>query len=106
MSKRYNKRKQRDTRGRQPSQVAQWEQTEPTVAEPDPSLFIQAYEADIVRGPQAWSASSSLEVGDLADSKNTGLLRWNPSSLTPADAEHDESVWVDRYAGQEISLPR
>ena len=106
MLKRSSKRKQRDARARHPSQVAQWDQPETTVTEPDPSLFIQAYEADIVRGPQAWSSASSLEVGGVTDPRSTGLLRWNPLGLTSdINAEGDEGVWVDRYARHELPPP-
>ena len=102
MSKRYNKRKQRDFRGRNQAQAANWERAEPDITEPDPSLFIQAYEADIVRGPQAWAAAPSLEVISAVDSKTTALIRWQPSG-TASNGDEAEGVWVDRYAGYEIS---
>ncbi|KDQ52528.1 hypothetical protein JAAARDRAFT_702311 [Jaapia argillacea MUCL 33604] len=43
--------------------------------DPDPSLYIQAYEADLVRGPSASSAARSLEVSEgwIGD----GLIRWD-----------------------------
>jgi hypothetical protein len=89
-------------------------------ADPDPRLFIQAYEADVIRGPQAQVAAGSLEamrtegrihgpewkVGDA-------LIRWGGESGTKRpsggvnilDAEDNQWVedeendlWLDRYA--------
>jgi hypothetical protein len=87
---------------------------------PDPALFIQAHEADIVRGPQAKQAADSLE-GPLAkqtssrypneQSKPGGLIQWNPPGPHPAPFPSDtddgfgptaqenpakHAVWVDR----------
>ena len=87
--------------------------------EPDPSLFIQAYEADLVRGPSAKSAARSLEVtkGKSAQVVGDALIQWKadgrPRDNSPSaedhasigsharndDSLHDEGgVWVDRYA--------
>ncbi|KAJ7641526.1 hypothetical protein FB45DRAFT_358980 [Roridomyces roridus] len=73
---------------------------------PDPALFIQAHEADIIRGPQAKKAAESLETSGNA------LIQWNPRNLHepaafPSDEDDDfapppqtvaqSSFWVDRY---------
>ena len=89
----------------------------------DTALFVQAYEADLVRGAQAAAAAKSLEVraagndgkqGHVGD----GLILWNPraeqlmpeqsleelvtlrqspdSALSSRSRGH--GVWVDRYA--------
>ncbi|KAJ7915665.1 hypothetical protein B0H13DRAFT_1475119, partial [Mycena leptocephala] len=92
-------------------------------------LFIQAYEADIIRGPQAKQAADSLDVaqhlsirGDRA--RPSGLIQWNPPNLHtapafPSDADDDfassspdttvnNPVWVDRYDARLLleSLPK
>ncbi|KAJ7226891.1 hypothetical protein GGX14DRAFT_627415 [Mycena pura] len=90
---------------------------------PDPTLFIQAYEADIRRGPQAKQAASSLEIANQMPNRGSsaGLIQWNPlnSHSPPAfpsdiDAEgasasksHPRAVWVDRYDARLLldSLP-
>ncbi|KAJ6558175.1 hypothetical protein B0H19DRAFT_1150228 [Mycena capillaripes] len=96
---------------------------------PDPALFIQAYEADILRGPQAKQAADSLDIaqhlshrGDRA--KPSGLIQWNPSNLRtapafPSDADDNfvssspnrtvnDAIWVDRYDARLLleSLPK
>ncbi|RPD54551.1 hypothetical protein L226DRAFT_539304 [Lentinus tigrinus ALCF2SS1-7] len=52
--------------------------------QPDPSLFIQAHEADLVHGPQAAIAARSLEVlrsdvvkGPPEDIVGDGLIQWS-----------------------------
>ncbi|CCL98879.1 uncharacterized protein FIBRA_00886 [Fibroporia radiculosa] len=63
---------------------------------PDPALFIQAYEADVVRGPQAEPAAASLEVeqynegGKVRFRVGDGLIKWkgaggshSPDGLEP-----------------------
>ncbi|KAJ7747643.1 hypothetical protein DFH07DRAFT_575957 [Mycena maculata] len=86
----------------------------PNDAEPslDPALFIQAHEADILRGSQAKKAAESLEVSNRT--AGSGLIQWNPqnshtSRAFPSDLDRDDgfaasvpqaaesSVWVDRY---------
>lgn len=87
-----------------------------------PSLYIQAHEADLVRGPQAIAAARSLEVVRRVEGGRTvmaigdGLIQWN-LGITPADEsfaeDHfqlgsapkptenitkEEGIWVDRYA--------
>ncbi|PBK77313.1 hypothetical protein ARMSODRAFT_1079342 [Armillaria solidipes] len=58
-------------------------------------LFIQAYEADIIRGPRAKSAAKSLQV-DIGGSHSIGdgLIRLGELGN---DADASERVWVDRY---------
>ncbi|KAH9942805.1 hypothetical protein B0H21DRAFT_793233, partial [Amylocystis lapponica] len=99
----------------QPSQQADHERLPP-----DSSLFIQAYEADLIRGPQAArsleivhdNARRLVEVGD-------SLIRWTGSVCGPGASDDDEEdiiqlgrkvaegsskrakddseLWVDRY---------
>ncbi|KAI0919503.1 hypothetical protein AcV5_001555 [Taiwanofungus camphoratus] len=85
---------------------------------PDPALFIQAHEADLIRGPQALLAAQSLEAACI-DEKGVcvgdGLIRWKENTREVSDFiedEHvqlgqpqskplledkEENVWVDRY---------
>ncbi|TFK67312.1 hypothetical protein BDN72DRAFT_843245 [Pluteus cervinus] len=78
----------------------------------DYSLYIQAYEADIARGPQAQALAESLEANPLSfedeegstgvDTRKFGsaLLRWEPGgSELDGLEENDEGkvVLVDRY---------
>ncbi|KAJ7302329.1 hypothetical protein DFH08DRAFT_1089805 [Mycena albidolilacea] len=85
----------------------------------DPALFIQAYEADIIRGPQAKQAADSLDfiqhLSNRGDrTRPSALIQWNPPDLYaaaafPSDADDDftfsstpdksvnNTVWVDRY---------
>jgi hypothetical protein len=85
----------------------------------DPALFIQAHEAEVIRGPQARIAAASLEVGISESSRLTvgdGLIKWggerpNATKMrVPVNVAFDgedsddewkdesEAVWVDRYA--------
>ncbi|KAF8151765.1 hypothetical protein B0H34DRAFT_728932 [Crassisporium funariophilum] len=90
---------------------------------PDPlqALYIQAYEADVIRGPRAKAAAESLEVYEytLDESRRciikpmvgSALIRWggettNTSRVSVQDddddlpqAKHDSKspIWVDRY---------
>lgn len=77
-------------------------------SEPDPTLFIVAHEADVIRGPHAESAAAALEVreddGTDRSGVGSGLIRWDLVSLKSVDEEGKESageeadtVWVDRY---------
>lgn len=56
-------------------------------------LFIQAHEAEVVRGQQAIDAARSLESGDA-------LVRWTSSGTTTFRAEDEvddeQDIWVDR----------
>ena len=85
--------------------------------EVDPSLFIQAHEADIISGPQALQTARSLEVKTLpSGSRRVGdaLIRWDPvgSEEVGGDGQvlqrgDDDGVWVDRYGSpQDVSLWR
>jgi hypothetical protein len=97
----------------------------------DPALFIQAHEAEVIRGPQAHIAASSLEV-NISESGSSsqsivgeGLIRWRDAGpnavrrlrvIAGFDGEDDEedddgqfqderpAVWVDRYAPSENSI--
>ncbi|KAG9225440.1 hypothetical protein CCMSSC00406_0002943 [Pleurotus cornucopiae] len=87
-----------------------------TVHEPDPALFIQAYEADLIHGSQARIAAAALEVTDAG--AGSGLIRWGedaakrkPRGTTGSLNISDDayflsgstdtlpSVWVDRVVG-------
>lgn len=92
----------------------------------DQSLFIQAYEADIIRGPRASEAAESLEAftyGAAADHPvqvrkiGDALIQWggnqlgkpsafpgdedefisNSSQATKSQDDEQNVVWVDRY---------
>ncbi|KAJ6516765.1 hypothetical protein C8R47DRAFT_1088276 [Mycena vitilis] len=95
---------------------------------PDAALFIQAYEADIVRGLQAKQAAESLDVTHHLSHRGerSALIQWNPPNLQtapafPSDVDDgfassspdtatmvNNSVWVDRYDARLLldSLPR
>lgn len=69
----------------------------------DYSLFIQAHEADLVRGPQAHAAARSLEV-ERQEGRvvwvGDGLIKWETAGRNEDNAEStssQEGVWVDRY---------
>lgn len=68
------------------------------------SLYIQAYEADVVRGSQALAAADSLEVERDLSGKvirvGSGLIKWGPNSSTTGndDGDGQGEIWVDRYA--------
>ena len=94
--------------------------------QPDSTLFTQAHEADISRGPQAHALALSLEVSSYEDNgklrvkAGDGLIRWQGAahqrnSEFEGDEEEvvslgrththekphnedDEAIWVDRYA--------
>ena len=89
MSRRPQKRKQRERDNHPRSFTNIVQDAEPH--EPDPALYIQAYEADIVRGPAAWESAPRLEVGKVG--LGTALIR-----LDAGSREGEEDVWVDRYA--------
>jgi len=89
-----------------------------------PALFIQAYEADVIRGPRSKLAAISLEISDPDDDvflahagassrrAGDGLIRWTgihsaaPPTTFASDTEEPEpianpskgdAIWVDRY---------
>ena len=91
--------------------------------QPDTALFVQAYEADLVRGAQAAAAAKSLEVRAAGKDgrqgyAGDGLILWNPraeqsvpelsseelvtmgrpSDDALSDRSRGHGVWVDRYA--------
>ncbi|KAH9045977.1 hypothetical protein EDB84DRAFT_1587066 [Lactarius hengduanensis] len=88
----HRKRKHRQ---RSDTHNSQYDQSEgPSLARPDPALFIVAHEADIIRGPQAARTADSLEVFTNVDGNGgsrigEGLLKWE-------GREHGD-MWVDRY---------
>jgi hypothetical protein len=92
----HRKRKHRQ---RSDTYSSQYDQSEgPSLAHPDPTLFIVAHEADIIRGPQAARTADSLEVFTNVDGKGglrigDGLLKWEGKTR----GEHGD-MWVDRYA--------
>lgn len=91
----HRKRKHRQ---RSDTYSSQYDQSEgPSLAHPDPTLFIVAHEADIIRGPQAARTADSLEVFTNVDGKGglrigDGLLKWEGKTR----GEHGD-MWVDRY---------
>ena len=68
----------------------------PQYTQPDPTLYILAHEAEIIRGPHVNALASSLE-GSYAELGSEGiktrLVAWNPSSNRD---EGSKTVWVDR----------
>lgn len=95
------KRKQREYQSHSNHQPESWSHKR---REPDPALFVQAHEADIVRGPQAWSAASALDVKNAGSThgKSGGLIRWSVSAASTGDDGSEDAdkdiIWVDRYA--------
>ncbi|KAH9990193.1 hypothetical protein BJV74DRAFT_885034 [Russula compacta] len=76
----------------------------PSFTRPDPSLFIIAHEADIIRGPQAARSADSLEVGINVDGKGgsrigDGLIKWENKVVgVHVNSEgRGGDMWVDRY---------
>ena len=86
---------------------------------PDPlhALYIQAYEADVVRGPHAQTAAQSLEVVEYTPTTiipkiGTALIRWggdtsidkrygdgggDEDDMLPVATQNTETaIWVDR----------
>ncbi|KAG6875085.1 hypothetical protein C0993_010936 [Termitomyces sp. T159_Od127] len=81
-----------------------------TVPESDTStgldLYVQAYEADIVRGPAAKISAASLEA-PLPGTIETGgaLIRWEAQdeAMVNTQANDDRNViWVDRYVSFKV----
>ena len=56
----------------------------------DPTLFVVAHEADIVRGPRGAYSADSLESSNEARTGD-GLLKLSWEGLG------DHEIWVDRY---------
>jgi hypothetical protein len=96
----HRKRKHRQRSDTYSSQYDQWDG--PSLARQDPTLFIVAHEADIIRGPQAARSADSLEVFTNVDGNGgsrigDGLLKWE------GNGEHGD-MWVDRYV--RLFVPR
>ncbi|KAI0252746.1 hypothetical protein BJV78DRAFT_266242 [Lactifluus subvellereus] len=71
----------------------------PSSPRADPTLFIVAHEADIIRGPQAARTADSLEVGINVDGKGgsrigDALIKWEGNGMDE-DSERGD-IWVDR----------
>ncbi|KAI0338718.1 hypothetical protein BDW22DRAFT_670072 [Trametopsis cervina] len=62
----------------------------PEYTQPDPSLHIQAHEADIIRGQHTHVLALSLEAQYADGNSGTRLIRLHAS-------EGENAVWVDRY---------
>lgn len=74
-------------------------------AAPDPCLYIQAHEADVIRGPSAVVARTLEYPGSHSlvpdSSSRSGLIQWGaePSYGTDAVAPREfkkDHLWVDR----------
>ena len=88
----------------------------PRAVEPEISLFIQAHEADVIRGPRGHAASLALETR-IVDGQvivGEGLIKWRAEGevedderdgelSTGSQAEKAAPVWVDRYASSPMS---
>lgn len=125
-----------NTRKRKQPQRARRAQPVPQdreVPPPDPTLFIQAHEADIVRGPQAYAMALSLEAtayedkGKLRVKVGDGLIPWHGSANQSSRGfegdgeevvslgqthiqikqphEDEDPMWVDRYASSKTHWP-
>ena len=93
----HRKRKHRQ---RSDTYSNQYDPPTTSTTRPDPSLFIVAHEADIIRGPQAARTADSLEVGINVDGQGgsrvgDGLIKWE--CKVGRDAEGALDIWVDRY---------
>ncbi|KAJ4485652.1 hypothetical protein J3R30DRAFT_3441007 [Lentinula aciculospora] len=88
----------------------------------DPALYVQAYEADIIRGPRGHVAALSLEVRNVEGEMDigSGLIRLG-GDYTPPDSPTDnlqdfngeepshldsEAIWVDRYDARLLLDPQ
>ncbi|KAI9436818.1 hypothetical protein F5148DRAFT_1356197 [Russula earlei] len=100
----YRKRKHRQRPDTYSNHYDQQQASSSTTAvRPDPSLFIVAHEADIIRGPQAARTADSLEFGINVDGRGgsrvgDGLMRWDSGvGVGASGAGRGSDVWVDRY---------
>lgn len=59
-------------------------------------LYIQAHEADIIRGPSGWNAAISLEATEVESMEPTqrGLIKWGSAMSVE---EPQDAIWVERY---------
>ncbi|KAH9038232.1 hypothetical protein EDB85DRAFT_2273193 [Lactarius pseudohatsudake] len=84
----------------------------PSLARPDPALFIVVHEADVIQGPQAARTTNSLEVFTNVDGNGgsrirEGLLKWEGNTgshgyhgatlLTLAVAGEANKIYKTRY---------
>jgi hypothetical protein len=58
---------------------------------PTDTLSIQAYEADVIRGPQAWDRARALEV--VTNDYGQAI----PGESLVKLGDEDARIWVDRY---------
>lgn len=95
------------------------DESDNNTSKPDPlhALYIQAYEADVVRGSHAQSAAQSLEVVEYTPTTiipkiGTALIRWgggdssigkrygdrdgDDDMLPVATQDTETAIWVDR----------
>lgn len=119
MDVRNRKRKHNDKhqRSQRPTSRSNAAENPPAI---DPSLYVQAHEADLVRGPQAWEAARSLEVEVVEENgrkvvrPGSALIEWKPIRSESSEWEGDEhmtlrgkgkdkvedlsstGIWVDR----------
>lgn len=67
---------------------------------PDLTLFVQAHEADVVRGPRAHAAADSLEVTYYVDAGKRkarigeGLIKWQGAAAGRVEVEDDREELV------------
>ncbi|KAF5338846.1 hypothetical protein D9758_015570 [Tetrapyrgos nigripes] len=89
---------------------------EVTLFTPDPVLFIQAHETEVIRGPNGHATAQSLEVmikrkdAERDWGIGSALMRWGGDAVVPHGFPGDdnengawpstltsEGIWVDRY---------
>jgi hypothetical protein len=70
------------------------------------ALYLQAYEAAVVRTPQATSLARSLEVSNVGrdSERKTALIAWGAQQLKvgvgadDVSDSYEKEMWIDRYA--------
>ncbi|KAJ3797311.1 hypothetical protein GGU11DRAFT_785416 [Lentinula aff. detonsa] len=88
----------------------------------DSALYVQAYEADIIRGPRGHVAALSLEVRNVEGERDvgSGLIRLGGDDISPnslndewddytskgPNLSNHEAVWVDRYDARLLLDPQ
>jgi hypothetical protein len=91
----HRKRKHRQ---RSETHNSQYDQSEGhSLARPDPTLFIVAHEADIIRGPQAARTADSLEVFTNVDGKGGSRIG---DGLAQVGGQCAWRTW--RYVGRQV----
>lgn len=105
MHKRKHRQSNRDDNWEQPAHATVPSLQSENLDDPalDLCLYIQAHEADVIRGPPAGSArflgSQDLHGGAAAGNiTKTGLIRWGPPDRSgEADGQLNQpALWVDR----------